>query len=117
MFHGGHGSVHSSAVEAARVPSKIFGAKSPEPAGRSLRRRKRASALFMLLFLCTAQLILEAVEIEVDHWSREQRQHLANDESAHHGVAKRLAELRARTRFQHQRQATQQQWPGGSADQ
>jgi hypothetical protein len=47
-------------------------------------------------------------EIEIDHRRREQRQRLADDQAADHGIAERLAQLRAGAGAEHQRHAAEQ---------
>ena len=58
----------------------------------------------------------EFVQIQVDDRRREQRQRLAHDQAAHHGVAERLAQLRTRAAAERQRQRAEQRRHGGHHD-
>src|SRR5258706_9700697 len=46
----------------------------------------------------------EAVEVEIDHRSGEERQQLREDKPAHHRDAERMAQLRAHAPADHERQ-------------
>jgi hypothetical protein len=51
--------------------------------------------------------VLELTEIDIDHRRREQRQGLADDQAADHGVAERLPNLGAGAGSQHERHAAE----------
>src|SRR6266850_7432986 len=52
--------------------------------------------------------VRKPVEIEIDHRCREQRQRLADDQAADHGVTERLADFRSGPGAEHQRHAAEQ---------
>ena len=56
------------------------------------------------------------IEIEIHHRRRKQCQRLADEEAADHGIAERLADLRAGAGAQHQRHAAEQSRHGGHHD-
>src|SRR5882762_9069429 len=58
----------------------------------------------------------ESVEVQVDDRRREQRQRLAYNESAHHGIAQRPAELGSGSIAHCQGERTQQGSHGGNHD-
>jgi methyl acetate hydrolase len=59
---------------------------------------------------------LQAIEIEIDHRRRVEREQLAERQAAHHGVAERLAQFRAGAGAEHQRHAAEQRRRRGHQD-
>src|SRR5258708_38166357 len=69
-------------------------------------RRGDADILFSALRALAMQPVLQAVKIEEHHRRGVKREQLAERKPAHHGIAKRLAQLRAGAVAERERPAT-----------
>src|SRR4030095_1750134 len=70
----------------------------------------------LCVLLAASEPNLHAVEIKIDHWRGVERQQLAQRETADHGVAERLAQLRARAVTERKRYAGKHWGRGGHRD-